>query len=362
MKKLLICTQSVDPNDPIAGFFSAWVREFARHCDTVTVVALSGVGAETLPSNVTVVSLGKEKPWNKFQQLIAFYKAIFKFRTEYDTVFVHNVGPKFVLLGVVPWRLMRKHIALWYVHGSVDWKLRLAEKVIDYAFSSAPETFRVPSKKVTFLGHGIDVDALGALPLALNPDCFTILQAGRVAPRKHADVLLKALPLFEKKYNKPYRVIFVGATVTEEDKTYLASLQKEVDSLGLQDKVSFLGGVPPQELRTHYTHADVTVNVSSTSGVDKTALESLAVGVPVLTTFSVFNKILGPLASSYVLPELHEGTPVELAEALYGIAQHGTDDTRRNALKECARAYASLPVLIERILALLYDKKGSSSH
>ncbi|MEK7538915.1 MAG: hypothetical protein AAB552_03680 [Patescibacteria group bacterium] len=57
--KLLILTQKVDQNDDILGFFHGWIREFAKHAEQVTVIAL-GVGEYDLPKNVRVFSLGKE--------------------------------------------------------------------------------------------------------------------------------------------------------------------------------------------------------------------------------------------------------------------------------------------------------------
>ena len=57
--KLLICTQKVDTNDDNLGFFHDWIKEFARHCEKVTVICLYK-GEYGLPKNVIVKSLGKE--------------------------------------------------------------------------------------------------------------------------------------------------------------------------------------------------------------------------------------------------------------------------------------------------------------
>ena len=54
--RLLICTQAVDVNDPILGFFVRWIEEFAKHCEKVTVICLRK-GEYTLPQNVHVHAL-----------------------------------------------------------------------------------------------------------------------------------------------------------------------------------------------------------------------------------------------------------------------------------------------------------------
>ena len=58
--KILICTQKVDLNDDILGFFHSWIAEFAKQCEKVTVICLYK-GEYDLPGNVKVLSLGKEK-------------------------------------------------------------------------------------------------------------------------------------------------------------------------------------------------------------------------------------------------------------------------------------------------------------
>ena len=353
---LLICTQSIDPKDPIAGFFSAWVREFSKHTQAVTVIALSGVGAETLPSNVRVISLEKEYGAGRMRQLFLFFRTVITERQRYDAVFVHNVGPKFVILGYPFWKLFRKHIALWYVHKQVDWKLRIAEKLADMIFSSAPEAFRLPSTKVHFLGHGIDTDALLRVVRHPNPEVFTILQVGRITPIKHCEVLIRAAALFGREYVKPFRVLFVGTPLAAGDEAYASSLRDLVLELGLSDTVLFEGGVEPEMLRDYYARAHVTINTVPTGGMDKVVLESAAIGVPVFTTNQTFRHVFGDLAGRCVLPDLHTETPERLAQVLLDLAQGGFPDTDRKQLQERVRVHASLPTLITHILELIYGK------
>lgn len=354
--KLLICTQSIDPKDPIAGFFSAWVHEFAKHAEEVTVIALSGVGAETLPQNVRVISLGKENQFGKLRQLIIFYRTILGALKSYDAVFVHNVGPKFVILGAPIWKLFRKKIALWYVHKSVDWKLHVAEKIADVIFSSAPEAFGLPSKKIHFLGHGIDAESLGKVMRHPDPEIFTILQVGRITPIKHCEVLIRAAALFGQQNTKPFKVLFVGTPLAEGDEEYAIELRKLVSDLGLSDHVVFEGGVEPEMLRDYYARAHVTINMLPTGGMDKVVLESAAVGVPVLTTNQTFQAIFADLANRFVLPELGDDSDTRLANALISFSRDGITSQDRLRLQENVARSASLPVLISRIIDLIYGK------
>src|SRR3989344_8687589 len=58
--RLLIVTQKIDRDDDLLGFFHQWICEFARHCESVTVICLEK-GEYALPANVRVLSLGKER-------------------------------------------------------------------------------------------------------------------------------------------------------------------------------------------------------------------------------------------------------------------------------------------------------------
>ena len=75
---------------------------------------------------------------------------------EYDIVFVH-MNPEYIVIAGTLWRLMSKKIALWYMHKSVNLKLRIAvfSQILFYRVCRG---FRLPTKKLHVMGHGIDTD------------------------------------------------------------------------------------------------------------------------------------------------------------------------------------------------------------
>src|SRR3989344_1078070 len=156
--KLLILTQKIDINDNVLGFFHRWVEKLAEHCEKVTVICLQK-GEYRLPGNVRVLSLGKPaqgwsasggdvRHWvfNRIKYILKFYKYIFRERKSYDSIFVH-MNPEYVILGGLFWCLWNKKIVLWYTHKAVNWKLKLAEKIVNKIFTASEESFRLPSKK-----------------------------------------------------------------------------------------------------------------------------------------------------------------------------------------------------------------------
>lgn len=264
--KLLICTQAVDRNDPVLGFFHRWVEEFAKHCEQVEVICLRK-GDYAFPQNVKVYSLGKEKNNNRLARWLRALRYIVVLRNQYDTVFVH-MNPEYVLLGGWFWRLSGKKIALWYTHKNVDIKLRIAEKFADVVFTASHESFRLASKKVRVMGHGIDTDFFTPDPSVVHGGWA--LSVGRLTKSKRHDLAIRAAV----QEGVALRVAGEGP-----ERKNLEHLARE-----LKADVQFLGGLTQAQLRDEYRQAAYLIHTSETGSLDKVVLEALACGLPVRTS------------------------------------------------------------------------------
>ncbi len=266
--KLLILTQVVDTEHSNLGFFHAWIEEFAKYYELVTVVCLQE-GKHDLPKNVRVFSLGKEQGTSKFTRVARFYKYILAERDKYDRVFVH-MNPEYVILGGLFWRLLRKRVALWYTHKQVDLKLRLAEKLANVIFTASKESFRLASSKVRVVGHGIDAEhfcpgaSLGKL----------VVTAGRISRSKHIEDMISMI--------SPEELVVAGAPITDADREYMKTLV---------GKAKFLGPIAYEHMPDFYRSARLFLNASSTGSIDKAVLEAIACGVPVQTSNEAFRDL-----------------------------------------------------------------------
>lgn len=277
--KLLIVTQVVDKNDSVLGFMHGWIAEFARNVDELTVICLKK-GEHYLPDNVKVVSLGKEGKRSRIQYILRFYNYVWSERVNYDTVFVH-MNPIYIVLGGLLWQLLSKKIALWYTHKHVDLKLRVAEKMADIILTASRESFRLTSKKVKVMGHGINIDAFN--PSVKEKDSvFTILTIGRISPIKDYETLIEAANLLVQK-GLNIKVIIVGGAGTPEQVPYEQSLKKLVAEKKLGDTITFVGPLPNTQIVSFLERAHVFVNTSGTGSLDKSGLEAMACGLPVIT-------------------------------------------------------------------------------
>ena len=265
--KLLVLTQKVDMGDSNLGFFHSWIFEFAKLCSQVTVICLQE-GSHDLSANVSVKSLGKERGTSKLSQILHFMFYILHLRHEYDAVFVH-MNPEYVILGGLFWRLLGKKIALWYTHKHVDLKLKIAEKFANIIFTASSESFRLKSKKVVVTGHGVDTEFFSPGPKHFRG--HRIVTAGRITPAKHIKEMIEAVGP---------DLIVAGVPITPTDYIYA----KELES-----KANFIGSV--SYMPDFYRSADLFLSLSTTGSIDKSVLEALACGTPVLTTNEAFKQV-----------------------------------------------------------------------
>ncbi len=287
--KLLIITQKVDQNDPILGFFHRWIEEFAKHVESLTVICL-GRGKYNLPINVKVLSLGKENGASRPKYLWNFYKYLWQERNNYDRVFVH-MNPIYIVLAGIYWRLIHKNTALWYTHKNIDWKLRIAEKLVNIIFTASAESFRLSSKKLIVTGHGIDLDQFKPLSQKKQNYPLSIVTAGRISKTKNIDLLAEtALNLKNKGFC--FEIRLAGRAITKDDENYLFDLKKSIEQLGLSKKFFFVGSIPNTKINQFYQAGDIFVNLSQTGSMDKAILEAMACGIKVLTANEAFVHIL----------------------------------------------------------------------
>lgn len=263
--RLLIITQVVDTGDSYLGFFARWIEEFAKHAERVEVICLKE-GKHSLPGNVRVHSLGKEHGASHITYVFNFYRYIWSLRHDYDAVFVH-MNPEYVVLGGIVWKALHKRIALWYMHKTVNLMLRLAEHGADIVFTGSKESFRLPSRKVRVMGHGIDTEFFMPDPRVQRGDWY--LSVGRLMPSKdHKRAMVEAR-------DDGRRLRIAGEGPQREE------LESYARSLGAQ--VEFLGGLSQAALRDEYRKAMLLIHTSKTGSLDKVVLEALACGLPVHT-------------------------------------------------------------------------------
>lgn len=268
--KLLICTQAVDTKDSDLGFFVRWIEEFAKHCESVTVICLRK-GGDALPPNVEVIAFGSA---SRFRRATQLWNISLSRRRDYDSVFVH-MNPEYIVVAGIIWRLMNKKIALWYTHKSVNLKLRVAVLFAHIVFTASKESFRLRTKKLHVMGHGIDTDFFSPDARVMCGD--HLLSVGRLMPSKRHDLAIRTAT----REDKELRIAGEGP-----ERKRLEALAQELGA-----RVRFLGGLTHSQLRDEYRKAAYLIHTSETGSLDKVVLEALACGLKIITNDSALKSL-----------------------------------------------------------------------
>ncbi len=344
--KLLVVTQAVNEDDQVLGFMTGWLKELSRQTESLEVICLSK-GKFNLPNNVRVSSLGKEAGENRLKYLINFYKYVWRLRGDYDAVWIH-MNQIYVILGWPVWKFLNKPISLWYAHGSVSLSLKVAEKLSDIIFTSAPKGFRLPSKKVKVVGQGIDLERFNNLQTVR--EVGLLVHAGRISRIKRQKELLESLALIS---NTPWQLIFYGGPVTADDEVYVEELKDLINNLGLDNRVTFAGPRPYSDLPKCLSEGELFVTMSQTGSLDKAVLDAMAAGTIPIIAGETFKQVLGSEAAQ--LLALPDGSDFAVkVEEILSLSPQAKADLRARLQNIIAKQY-SLPSLMQKIVSTLTD-------
>ena len=343
--KLLVVTQKVDKNDENLGAFYLWWEMLSRHVEHLTLIA-SCVGDVNLPSNVTVVSLGKESGRGKLARIWKFLELFSYHYARTDAVFFHQI-PEFVLAASPFLLALKRKSFLWYAHGSVSQKLKWAERLVDFVLTSSAGGFRLPSKKVLYLGQAIDETRFLSVERSFDPGKpLCLVTVGRIAPIKDYETLLRACKVLKDTFDRAFVLSIVGGPILARDHEYLALLKKLAAELKLEDVVHFRGAQPFSAIPALLQESDIFLNLSRTGSLDKAVLEAMSCGLTTITANEAYKSFLPP---HYFLDRV---SPEFVAARVKLLAAEARPN---KALREIVLAQHSLSKTIGKIVSLLHE-------
>jgi glycosyltransferase involved in cell wall biosynthesis len=314
--KLLIINFEMDDHSGVLAWQASVARALAARCERVWVLT-EKIGRFQGAPNLEV-DLLQYRPFGVPYRLGGWLLTQARIAREcrrrgIDRCFVHmnhpwayRVQPSFRIAGIP--------VLLWYAHGTVTPSLRWALRGSTRVITSTKEGFRIPSPKVRIVGQGID-SALFRIPTtyASRDD---IVYVGRVSPRKRIDLLLHTLAEIAKRDpSGRIRLRIVGPALTPEDEAYVLEMRRLADTLGVASNVDFAGFIPQERHPALYDTAFLHLNVSKTGSMDKTVLEALACGCPVLTGNEAFREMLAGHPDFL----LHTEDPAAIAERVLSL-------------------------------------------
>lgn len=348
---LLFVTQKVDARDPVLGFVHHWLEIFASRFEHVTVICLEE-GTHSLPKNVRVVSLGKERVqslsgvryWiSRVGFAFRFLKLVFGMGRRDEAVFVH-MNPEYVALAGWWWKLKRRIVLLRYNHRAGGMWLRAAAPwatrilyTSDYAYSAHyPNAFKLPA--------GVDTEIFKSSGAARAPDSIVCL--GRISPVKKVEFIIDAaLQLAERGH--AFHLHLYGAP-ERGDARYYEAMVHRADRLVRSGRATFHSAVAPDATVQIYNSHEIFVNATPRGSFDKTILEAMACGMVVVCANPSF---VGMVPDEFIA---NEDDAESLAEKLeYALSLSATEKAEyaRDLRGEVVKHH-SLEKMVDSVLFL----------
>jgi len=151
----------------------------------------------------------------------------------------------------------------------------------------------------------------------------SILFVGRLEPEKHIDEIIEALPLV-----RPDITLRIVGEGSQE-----APLRRRADSLGVKDRVEFVGGVDDAGLRAEYSRAQLFCMPGTVELQSIATLEAMSAGLPVVAANALaLPHLVHPGINGYLY---QPGDTPALAAAIERVFSH---EESRRALAAASRA------------------------
>ena len=155
-------------------------------------------------------------------------------------------------------------------YDQIFWRLifRLADSLVAISQANLPFIQQFTRKKISVIYRGFNFTPV-LREKKEKPDQILIGFVGRLVKLKGVDLLIEAFAQLEQEYrNLRLQIIWDG-----EER---CNLEKQVEALGLWDKISFLWYQSPEKVYSDFLpHIDIFVNPSLQEGLPTTVIEAL---------------------------------------------------------------------------------------
>lgn len=200
--------------------------------------------------------------------------------------------------------------------------------------------------RVRVVGNGVDPDRFAPVDaarrsaardrLGIPTDASVLLTVGGLAERKGVGRVIDVLPRLAESHPRLIYLVAGGAGPEGDERS---NLERQAKALGVQDRVWFLGHVPPDDLPAVYHTADAFVLATRNEGWANALQEAIATGLPTVATDVGGNReVLGGGEAGILVPF---GSTEALEEAI-GQALDGALDREAVAAYGRSRTWTTV--------------------
>ena len=270
-KKLLYFNLALDENDTSLGFAIDWIKTIAKNYDHVDVVTLKNVSNLKFQENIKVYGA---KP-NKYR----IYKYIYLFKkvkelskkNNYDRCFSH-MSPISILVSSYYLKKNKIKSTLWFTHPGPKFGIKklilfLSFIISEHIVTASMTSFPIKSKKVSVIGHAVDLVNFSNKKEDYRLNNFLILS--RISSSKNIEI---AIDGFLNSKFKDRNLDIIGGPLNKNDEIYFAKLTNKYSF----NNINFLGKINHANLPEVLKNYDVHFNCAGNGFFDKSVLETLS--------------------------------------------------------------------------------------
>ncbi|GAB4479211.1 MAG: hypothetical protein Kow00124_24530 [Anaerolineae bacterium] len=351
--RVLMLTRQVDREATFFAFTHGWVAALARRVERLEVICQSA-GAVDLPDNVSLHSLGKDAGISKGAQLRALQRLLGQLLRHTDVIFSHMI-PRYALLAAPGALRFRVPMVQWYTLGHTNLELRLAHAIVRRVVTASRESFPLPSRKVTPIGHGIDFTRF--TPAEGPAAARQVLAVGSLTPWKGIETLIDAAALLTARPGfEDVTFTWLGGELPAPltPPGYRAAIEARIAERGLAGRFRLAGPVSYPDLPDLYRGAAALAHLSGTGSIDKAPLEALGCGIPLVATDAVYRDVLGDEAGRLMA---RPADAADVASRLGDLLALAPEERRALALRLRERAVEQhgLEGMMDRLVRVLAE-------
>jgi glycosyltransferase involved in cell wall biosynthesis len=230
--------------------------------------------------------------------------------------------------------------ALWVLEWSCLRRATLVHVLSEFSARQLRSLYGVPGARIVKIAGGADTErfkpaadrALARAALGLRPQVTLLLTVRNLEARMGLDRLLEAMARL--RYFHPNAHLVVAGTGSRADE-----LRVQAATLGIEDRVDFVGFIDDSRLAAYYQAADAFVlPTRALEGFGLVTVEALACGTPVLgTPVGATPELLTPLDPSLVF---RDASVAGIADGIDRFLKaFVADPSRTAALRASCRRY-----------------------
>ena len=230
--------------------------------------------------------------------------------------------------------------ALWLLEWSCLRRAALVHVLSDFSAQQLRSLYGVAGARIVKIAGGADIErfrpaadrAAARAALGVRSPVTLLFTVRNLEARMGLDRLLDAMARL--RYFHPNAHLVVAGTGSRADE-----LRRQATSLGIDDRVDFVGFIDDARLATYYQAADAFVlPTRELEGFGLVTVEALACGTPVLgTPVGATPELLQPLEPSLLF---RDASVAGIADGIDGFLRtFGSDPNRAAALRASCRRY-----------------------